>query len=184
LRINYRTSHQIRIQADRLLGPEVSDVDGNAEQRNATVSLFNGPAPVIQVFHQSADEIAAVSSWLAALTKSGMVPHEIGVFVRSATQLGRARSAIAGAGLPFRLLEDTVETASRHVELGTMHLAKGLEFRAVVVMACDDEVIPLQERIESVTDDADLEEVYNTERNLLYVACTRARDNLLVTAVW
>ena len=56
-------------------------------------------------------------------------------------------------------------------------------FRAVVVMACDDEVIPLQERIETVTDDADLEEVYNTERHLLYVACTRARDNLLVTSV-
>ena len=64
-----------------------------------------------------------------------------------------------------------------------MHLAKGLEFRAVAVMACDDEIVPLQERIESVTDDADLEEVYNTERHLLYVACTRARDQLLVTAV-
>ena len=63
-----------------------------------------------------------------------------------------------------------------------MHLAKGLEFRAVVVMACDDEVIPLQERVEAVTDDADIEEVYNTERNLLYVACTRARDRLLVTS--
>jgi superfamily I DNA/RNA helicase len=50
-------------------------------------------------------------------------------------------------------------------------------------MACDDEVIPLQERIESVTDDTDLEEVYNTERHLLYVACTRARDHLLVTSV-
>jgi len=50
-------------------------------------------------------------------------------------------------------------------------------------MACDDEVIPLQKRIESVTDDADLEEVYNTERQLLYVACTRARDHLLVTGV-
>jgi superfamily I DNA/RNA helicase len=55
-----------------------------------------------------------------------------------------------------------------------MHLAKGLEFRTVVVMACDDEVIPLQERIEMVADDADLEEVYSTERHLLYVACTRA----------
>ena len=66
--------------------------------------------------------------------------------------------------------------------MGTMHLAKGLEFRAVVVMACDDEVIPLQERIETVADDADLEEVYNTERHLLYVACTRARDHLLVTS--
>src|SRR2546422_8105854 len=51
------------------------------------------------------------------------------------------------------------------------------------VMACDDEVIPLQERIEAVADDADLEDVYNTERHLLYVACTRARDHLLVTSV-
>jgi superfamily I DNA/RNA helicase len=64
-----------------------------------------------------------------------------------------------------------------------MHLAKGLEFRAVAVMACDDEVVPLQERIESITDNADLEEVYNTERHLLYVARTRARDQLLATGV-
>jgi len=64
-----------------------------------------------------------------------------------------------------------------------MHLAKGLEFRAVVVMACDDEIIPLQQRIETAADDSDLEEVYNTERHLLYVACTRARDHLLVTSV-
>jgi len=65
----------------------------------------------------------------------------------------------------------------------TMHLAKGLEFRAVAVMACDDEVLPLQSRIEVVGDTADLEDVYDTERHLLYVACTRARDNLLVTGV-
>ena len=64
-----------------------------------------------------------------------------------------------------------------------MHLAKGLEFRAVAVMACDDEVVPLQKRIEAIADAADLEEVYNTERHLLYVACTRARDDLLVTGV-
>jgi ATP-dependent exoDNAse (exonuclease V) beta subunit len=43
--------------------------------------------------------------------------------------------------------------------------------------------IPLQERIEAVVDDTDLEEVYNTERHLLYVACTRARDYLIVTSV-
>ena len=64
-----------------------------------------------------------------------------------------------------------------------MHLAKGLEFRAVIVMACDDEVIPLQERIEMVADESDLLEVYNTERHLLYVACTRARDHLLLTGL-
>ena len=47
LRVNYRTSHQIRIQADRLLGPVVTDVDGNADHRSDTVSLFNGPPPTI-----------------------------------------------------------------------------------------------------------------------------------------
>ena len=81
------------------------------------------------------------------------------------------------------MIDEQVETTSGLACVGTMHLAKGLEFRAVLVMACDDEVIPLQERIEAVTDEADIEEVYNTERNLLYVACTRARERLLVTSV-
>jgi superfamily I DNA/RNA helicase len=52
----------------------------------------------------------------------------------------------------------------------------------VVVMACDDEVIPLQQRIDEIADESDLKEVYDTERHLLYVACTRARDRLLVTS--
>ncbi len=64
-----------------------------------------------------------------------------------------------------------------------MHLAKGLEFKAVVVMACDDDILPLQDRIETVADEAELDEVYETERHLFYVACTRARDRLLVTGV-
>jgi superfamily I DNA/RNA helicase len=120
---------------------------------------------------------------MSARAKEGIAPHEFGVFVRSAAQLDRARDAIQQAGMPFKILDDNVETASGHVSISTMHLAKGLEFRAVVVMACDDEIIPLQERIETAADDADLEEVYNTERHLLYVACTRARDHLFVTSV-
>src|SRR5208282_4301845 len=52
-----------------------------------------------------------------------------------------------------------------------------------IILACNDEIIPLQERIETVGDDADLQEVYDTERHLFYVACTRARDHLLITTV-
>ncbi len=111
-------------------------------------------------------------------------PDEAAVFVRSPVQLQRATAAVEAAGLPFKVLDDNVETTSGYVSIGTMHLAKGLEFRAVVVMACDDEVLPLQERIEAVADDTDLEEVYKTERHLLYVACTRARDHLLVTSAF
>jgi superfamily I DNA/RNA helicase len=183
LRINYRTSHQIRTQADRLLGPEVSDVDGNKEERKGTISTFNGPPPDIMVLDTPEEEIKAVSQWLVERVKEGVVPHEIGVFVRSPAELERARAAVENAKLPYKVLDENVETTTGRAAISTMHLAKGLEFRTVAVVACDDEVIPLQERIETVADDADLEEVYNTERHLLYVACTRARDHLLLTAV-
>lgn len=182
LRVNYRTSHQIRSQADRLLAPVVTDADGNSETRSDTVSVFNGPPPTVRTFKSEREEIRAVGNWIAELSKAGVLPHEFGVFVRSPDQLDRARAAVNEASVAFKVLDEHVDTGSGHVSISTMHLAKGLEFRAVVVMACDDEVIPLQERIETVGDDADLQEVYDTERHLLYVACTRARDQLLVTS--
>lgn len=183
LRVNYRTSHQIRTQADRLLGPVVTDVDGNNEDRTDTVSVFNGPPPTIFSLKSASEEIKTVGNWIAEQAKVGVMPHEFGVFVRSDAELDRAKAATKEAGLVFKVLDENVETAHGHVSISTMHLAKGLEFRAVAVMACDDEIIPLQERIETVGDDADLQEVYDTERHLLYVACTRARDHLLVTGV-
>ena len=99
------------------------------------------------------------------------------------SELDRARKAVNQSGLPFQVLDNKVDTISGQLSISTMHLAKGLEFRAVVVMACDDDVIPLQERIETAADDSELEEIYNTERHLLYVACTRARDQLLITGI-
>ncbi len=183
LKINYRTSHQIRSQADHLLPPELADVDGVVENRRGTISVFNGPNPSIETFEAEEREIAAVAAWLADRQAEGFQPHEIGVFVRSSQEIPRARAAVESAGLNALELGDSFETQLGQVPVCTMHLAKGLEFRAVVVMACDDEIVPLQARIETVADDADLEEVYNTERHLLYVACTRARDHLLVTGV-
>ncbi len=182
LRINYRTSHQIRQQADRLLGPEITDVDGNREDRSDTISVFNGPAPTIVSYADEQEEQSGVAEWLKEQIEEGILPHEIGVFVRSEAQLPRAEAAINEAGIPYKILDEHVETLSGHASISTMHLAKGLEFRAVAVMACDDEILPLQERIETVGDDADLQEVYDTERHLLYVASTRARDHLLITS--
>ena len=170
LRVNYRTSHQIRSHADRLLGHEIVDLDGNRESRRDAISVFNGPPPVVSTFTNPEEESAAVGSWLAEQVASGVKPGEIGIFTRFAAELPRAQAAATAANLTGAFIS-------------TMHLAKGLEFRAVAVMACDDEVLPLQERIENVGDDADLQEVYDTERQLLYVACTRARDALMVSGV-
>ena len=183
LKLNYRTSHQIRMQADRLLGPELADVDGNVEDRRGTFSAFNGEPPAIHSFETEQEEAAAVAAWLRERRDGGVGFREMAVFVRSGTELDRARQAVREAGFSFQVLDERDKTDKDCVSIGTMHLAKGLEFRAVAVMACDDEIIPLQERIETVADDADLEEVYNTERHLLYVACTRARDYLMISGV-
>jgi hypothetical protein len=183
LTVNYRTSHQIRIQADRLLGSEVADVDGNAESRKETVSVFNGPAPLVKEYKTKDAEVDAVGIWIRSRLSEGINPNEIAIFVRSEEQIHRAVAACNCAEAPFYVLDEKISSNPNSISISIMHLAKGLEFRVVAVMACDDEVVPLQARIESISDSSDLEEVYNTERHLLYVACTRARDQLLVSGV-
>jgi superfamily I DNA/RNA helicase len=166
-----------------LLDGTFTDADENVEKRNDTVSVFNGPAPIIQTVKNAGEETEWVSQWLAERSKAGILPHEMGVFVRSNEELLRAKAAVEASGMPSNVLDEDMETVTGRVSVGTMHLAKGLEFRAVVVMACDDDVIPMQSRLEEVGDMGDMDEVYDTERQLLYVACTRARDDLLVTAI-
>ena len=183
LKINYRTSHQIRAQADRLLDPEISDIDGNLEDRRGAVSVFNGPTPVIATFDSEEDEATILSQWLKDKVADGVPYDEIGVFVRSANEIPRAVSMMEKAGIPFSLLDELMDSTPEKASVSTMHLAKGLEFKVVVVMACDDEVIPAASRIEQVADATDLEEIYNTECHLLYVACTRARDALMVSGL-
>jgi len=184
LKINYRTSHQIRRQADLLLNSEITDGDGNTEDRNGTVSVFNGPAPIIQLADSEDAERNIVAEQLQEYIAQGIEAHEIGVFVRSDEELERASNAIQKVDLPINVMNKRMESVVGKLALCTMHLAKGLEFKAVIVMACDDDIIPLESRLSSVSDDTvDLEEVYDTERHLLYVACTRARDHLLVTGV-
>lgn len=183
LKINYRTSHQIREQADLLLGPEIADVDGNVDDRRGTISVFNGPQPMIMTFDSVEDEIEFVAEWLKEQIQKGVAVNEIGLFVRSEPELARSKAAVEKAGLSAIVLDENMERISGCISISTMHLAKGLEFRSVAVMGCDDEVIPSQTRIDAISDEADLDEVYHTERHLLYVACTRARDQLMITGV-
>lgn len=171
LKVCYRTSQQIRRAADRLLPSVLRDVDGLEDERRGIVSVFDGPAPEVGTFVTEADEAravgAAVTDWLA----DGVAPHEIGIFVRTPDLVVRARAALKEINVV-----EAITTAS-------MHLAKGLEFRAVCVMACDQGILPLDERVADAADEAELDEIYETERRLLYVACTRAREHLLLTGV-
>lgn len=183
LKVNYRTSHQIRRVADRLLPESIRDVDGLANERRGTISIFDGPDPTLVMAGSEQAECDKVSAILAAALKEGFAPPEIGIFVRSQFELPRARKTAEAAGLPIRGFVDPGKGEADAALVGVMHLAKGLEFRLVVLMACDEGVLPLASRIADVADDFELDEVRITEKQLFYVAATRARDRLVISAV-
>lgn len=171
LKVCYRTSQQIRRAADKLLPTLVRDTDGLEDERRGVISVFNGPVPEVRSLSDVAAEAAAVRPAVETWLREGIASHEIGLFVRTPKLVTRARTAIAGL------------TGESQMTTAPMSLAKGLEFRAVVVMACDEGVLPLDARIADAADEAELDEIYETERRLLYVACTRAREHLLLTGV-
>lgn len=171
LKVCYRTSQQIRRAADKLLPLVLREVDGAEDERRGIVSVFDGPPPVVRTFNDEDEEAAAVGDVVAAWLGDGVEPNEIGIFVRTLKLVDRARAAIGG-----------LENGNR-ITTAPMHLAKGLEFRAVAVMACDEGILPLDERVADAADEAELDDIYETERRLLYVAATRAREHLMLTGV-
>lgn len=183
LKVNYRTSHQIREVADQLLPIVVSDADGENDERHGTISVFNGPDPTVVLADTAEAEQRAVAAFLRNTMKEGINAEEIAVFVRTREAMGRAREAVKQAGgTPFELTMHK-EGPAGDVRIGIMHLAKGLEFKAIAVIACDEDLLPLRSRIETVGDEVELDEVYATERQLFYVACTRARDRLFISGI-
>jgi len=183
LKVNYRTSHQIRESLDRLLPEKLSDLDGLVEDRSGTISVFNGPEPETISCNNQEDETKQVSEWIKARMETGIAPEEIGLIVRSQEHLPRAQSVADSLNLSVQALLGHARPKSGSLSVGVMQLAKGLEFRAVAVMACDAEIVPLESRVEEAETQDDLDEIWQTERQLLYVAATRARENLLLSAV-
>lgn len=169
LKVNYRTSHQIRARSDMLLPPRLLEADGGEDNRLGVSSVFHGPLPEICVFDTKEDEQKAVGQWLAGCFAEDIDEETMAVLVRSEKELARVCGAIADSG-------------ATRLRPMLMHDAKGKEFRAVAVMACDADVLPDEHRLLEAVDERALKEIYDTERHLLYVAATRARERLLISA--
>lgn len=169
LKVNYRTSHQIRAKSDRLLPTRILEADGGEDRRLGVTSVFHGPSPTFQVFQTEDQEAEAVGAWLRECADQGFLPETISVLVRSDAEVPRVQKAVEASGLTG-------------VNVTLMHDAKGREYRGVAVMACDADILPSEERLLGATDERALQEIFDTERHLLYVAATRARERLWISA--
>lgn len=181
LKVNYRTSHQIQALADRFVAGQFQDADGVVEDRRQTVSVFSGTPPSIREYMTEEEEQFGVARWLEQLFEAGIKPQECCLFVRTRELLARAEAVAGLANCGHVLLDEGVPAEEGAIALATMPYAEGLEFKAVAVMACDAWSVPLQSRLDSAMRDTDADDIRAMERQLLYVAATRARDYLLLS---
>ena len=124
VRINYRTSHQIRSQADQLLDPESRDVDGNVQDRRGAISVFYGPEPDIRECEDSGSESEQVAAWIEQRRSEGRTPRECGIFVRSEAEITRAESALQLAELPYERLRLSAMRLGRRDQLKIVRAAR------------------------------------------------------------
>ncbi|MCL6446454.1 MAG: hypothetical protein K6T83_23910, partial [Alicyclobacillus sp.] len=184
LRINYRTTEQIRRDALAVLsGVHIDDLDGGTDD-GRDVSLLSGPVPDRVHFPDALAEAVFVCDQVRNLLSEGWAGHEVAVLARTQNVTEWICHQLIDAGIPAELLErHEAMTADGRVRCGTIHRSKGLEFRAVFLVGVSEGLVPPASAVEdAAADSAKREQLLQHERSLLYVAATRARDRLFVSS--
>ena len=185
LMINYRTTEQIRAACEALL-PEALDGPGDEAESRAARSLRRGDAITLAGCKTPKEQMDALERWLVERIEVDRIePSQIAVLARKTPMALRMLSPIARKfDLPYELIERNSPETTTGIAYGEMKSAKGLEYRAVAIVDCSSQIVPLEEELEKATADrGDFVDVLEMERNLLYVAGTRARDNLFISYV-
>ena len=185
LKVNYRTTDEIRRFAMRLLeGRPIDDLDGGQDDQKGYMSLTHGAAPDIRVFKTATEETDHVKRHIEALAASGMPLESICVIARTKKLVETYSAHLRTAGIEvYQVKADAVDQRDRAgVRAATMHRVKGLEFEHVIVVAANRGIVPLDVALASGDDAITQRNLETGERALLYVALTRARRSALITA--
>lgn len=183
LKINYRSTQEILAwSAGIMTGERVDDLDGGSDTLAGYRSALHGGRPTVSSAATQTAEIDALLAKIRAWLNDGVAPSEIAVATRFHQFGSRAAERLRDSGIAAVLLKDAPDPSADGVRIATMHAMKGLEFRCVAVIGVNDRAFPL----EAAVTPADLDRMQHevdmlAERSLLFVACTRARDDLYVS---
>jgi len=180
LRINYRTTDEIRRYAVALLeSVEFDDLDAEADSNRGYRSLTHGEPPQAREFATFEDEVEAIARWLTGtdLSRACLV-------ARTNDLVKRYAEGLEDRGIPTRKVRPNVaeDPSKSGLRVATMHRVKGLEYQRMVIAGLSEEAMPLQHRLTHSDDPVVRREAELMERALLYVALTRAREAALITA--
>lgn len=181
LTLNYRTTAQNLAYAVKLLeGGDFTDLEEQPAETASFHSARSGPVPTVHACAQLTEELdraaEIVKDWLEA---SDVQSETIAVLVRSARQRSTVVTGLSERGVTVRPIERERIKPGMPVVM-TMHRAKGTEFSRVLLFGVNEGSIPAALESERYSEDAWADAMLR-ERSLLYVAATRARDELAVT---
>ena len=167
------------VRGDGLLA---QGLEGREDRRSH--SLLKGPSPTLRGFKTEVLQNEFIVGEVQRALNEGLTPREVAIFARSGSHLKSVRQSLTEAGIPvYALSSDDDLDQSNGVNFGTMHRAKGLEFKVVFVVNCSDDVVPHAYTLSKLQDEGDHEAGVEREKQLLYVSITRARDEVFVTWV-
>ena len=177
LRLNYRTTQEIRVWAVSVLeGVSVDDLDEGSDTLRGYVSLMQGSAPELIGSNRRLRNWTVWLPWVKALPVDKIRLSDIGVFCARHTDADRVQVALRAAGIETVMLQSGADNRSvSGVRITTMHRAKGLEFFAVAIPFLSESSFPPPGALRDAVDQANREDIVTRYRSLLHVAATRAK---------
>ncbi|MDN3688234.1 UvrD-helicase domain-containing protein [Cyclobacterium jeungdonense] len=185
LRINYRTTEEIKKLAISIVNDEHYDnFDGQEEEKAGYVSLFHGNQPQYTVFHSKDQEVQHVISEIEYLLEGKYKPEEIAITSRTKNALKEFRTELHLKNIPYTEYEQGNKVGHQNgVNLLTFHNIKGLEFKQVFLVDVNNRTCP--KHFEALDNYSDTEKAsyYKNEKSLLYVAVSRAIQRVEITGI-
>jgi superfamily I DNA/RNA helicase len=180
LTLNYRTTAQnLHFAVSILSGADYKDLEQGAESTTEYRSARLGPDPKLLKCDSAADELDKVAELVQSWIDNEVDKSTIAVLTRGQSDRSQFVRALGERGVDARALDNNPATTG-HVQVLTMHRSKGMEFSRVVLAGIDDSHVPSAATLRAVPEDEQAEALLR-ERSLLYVAASRARDELVVT---
>lgn len=180
LTLNYRTTAQnLGYAMSVLSGGEYVDLEDGAEEHGDYRSARSGPAPRLLPAGGLGEELDNAAGLLRSWFDAGVAPETIAVLVRDRWKADQVVNGLGDRDVVVRAVDRQKIQPGQPVVM-TMHRAKGTEFSRVLLFGVSEGSVPAALREEQY-DDAAASDALLRERSLVYVAATRARDELAVS---
>jgi hypothetical protein len=182
LRINYRTSEEIRrLAITTVKGLHYDDFDGQVEDLKGYLSLFHGEKPTYDIYKTKSEEVESVVAQINELHGIGLKYSDVAIGFRTKEALKDVKTKLHNLKIPYNDNSTSVVNSSEGVVLSTFHGLKGLEFRVVFLSDINNRTCPLLFAGFNELEEQEKKDYINSEKSLVYVAMTRAIKLLRMT---